>query len=193
MLSHLSFSFVSLVDQTCLRAGWLDRTESSCDRTTYCKLLQEPDGFWNHSWLENSKVVIITEERGLPVALRNGLTSLGTILSAHFLPGIKNPLVAIVLHSMYQNVICTWTEQFFTPILSEFSTGPEITQGKGRGKLNPLLFTIYIVPLQSCSKLRDQGFLWLGTGQTQTKRQYIFFLFLLFFPSLSAASEKYTG
>lgn len=69
--------------------------------------------------------MIITAEIGLSVIPWNGLTSLGTILSARFLPGIKNQLVATVLPSMYQNVICTWTAQFFTPVLSEFSTGPE--------------------------------------------------------------------
>jgi len=55
------------------------------------------------------------KEIGYSVTSRNGLTSLGTILSAHFLPGIKNHLVTIVLSSVYQSTIWTWAEQFSTP------------------------------------------------------------------------------
>lgn len=43
----------------------------------------------------------------------------------------KKHLVPVVLHSVYQSIIYTWTEIFFTLILSKFSTDQKLCRGKG--------------------------------------------------------------
>lgn len=103
----------------------------------------------------------------------------------------------IVLHyiALARNICSPFAPRqniFFTPILNKFSTESETMQEKSRDELNSLSFTIYIIALQSCSKLRDQGFIQLGNvhGKQKQKQKTTNVLLCCCFSSLVAHSGK---